>query len=263
MPDNFGRYSLAEMEDRVFRALKQNQAQVNTTTRAETTNYYPSQAFSNVDVDQQINASLVGLYSKVILNREDQFSQTFYQSVQAGRRGPYGFPPNMMQVRYMDWLEPGSCQWDQADEHRWKPMLMMDDPMDRAIERNSPGPSWKYDLGGTAFVLGRAPHCAWQNSVRIKAVVMPPYLVNSTDYIQARFVRQMQEAVILDAAFVLATSRRLNVAQELAPQKDEAESTLVATAENAHHAPSSVPQSSRMPANTYSGRRRGQRWGRY
>jgi hypothetical protein len=256
VPDGQGRYSLAEMEDRVFRALKMNQAQVNTTTRAETANYYPGQAFSNVDVDQQINASLVGLYSKVILNREDQFSQTFYVSVGAGNRGPYGFPPNTMQVRYMDWLEPGSCAWNQAEERHWRPMLMMDDPVDRPIEHNSPGPSWKYDLSGTAFVLGRTPHSAWQNAVRIKAVVMPPYLYNSTDYIQARFVRQMQEAVILDAAFVLATSRRLNVAQEIAPQKDEAEATLIATAENAHHPPSVVGQSSRMPANTYSGRRR-------
>lgn len=262
MPNNLGAYSLSEMWDRIARALKLNQAQVNTANQAEITNYYPAQGFSQTDLSQKINEALVDLYSKVILGREDQFSITLYQSVQAGNHGPYGFPPNTLQVRYMDWLEPGSISWDRAEERHWIPMLMIDDPAERAIERQNRAPSWKYELSGTGFSLDRRPHCAWQNAIRMKLVVMPPELVQPTDYIQARFVRQMQQCVIYKAAYALALPRKMPVAAEMKSKADEWEGTLIATAENANHPASVVSQSSRMPANTYSGRRGGQRWGR-
>src|SRR6185437_6447023 len=109
MPDSQGRYYLSEMEDRVFRLLKQKQAAVST-AGVESGVIVQGQAFSTTDIDQNLNSSLVGLYTEVVLNREDQFSQTFYTTVQMSNVGPYAFQPNMLQMRYMDWIDHGIGQ---------------------------------------------------------------------------------------------------------------------------------------------------------
>jgi len=259
VPDSLQRYFLSEIEDRIRRLLNQVQAQVNTTTGAETNPVIQSQAFSNTDIDQEVNRSLIALYTEIVLDREDQFSQTYYVSVGANNPGPYAFPPSMLQLRYMDWIDPGVGQASARPE-QWSPMNFMDDPMDRQMTRDFRGPTWQYDLSGSAFILNQNPNVANPSGVRIKCVVLPPELVNPTDVIVARFARVMQQAVIYDASQVLAQTRlRGTVSQEIAEGRQEWHQRLVTTAENAHKPPSTVSVSPRMPQMNYSGRRRGRR----
>lgn len=259
MPDSLGRYYLSEMEDRVFRLLKQKQAAIST-AGVESNVVVQGQAFSTVDIDQQINSSLVGLYTEIVTNREDQFSQTSYQSVQNGNAGPYGFPPGMLQLRYMDWIDPGIGQANALPE-QWVPMMFMDDPMARQMTDNYRGPTWQYDSSGSAFILNSQPTQDNPNGVRIRAVVLPAQLSGSNAVIQARFALVLQEAVIFDAAYVLAYSRLKSVTEEISVGRQEWHQRLITTAENAHKPPSTVMVSNRIPALSYSGRRRGRGWG--
>lgn len=255
MPDSLNRFYLSELEDRVFRELRLVQATVNTSTGAESAPVYQSQAISTTDIDRAINRALVKLYNKIIADREEQFSQTYYVTVQNGNVGPYSFPPNMLILRFMDWIDPGIGQTNALPE-QWVPMQYIDDPMDRQIAQNFRGPTWAYDNSGTGFVLNWQPTQDNPSGVRIKAVVLPPPLKNATDVIQARFAAVLQEVVIFEAAQNVAPpSTNPTLLSELAENREEWWQTLVTTADNAHKPPSQSMISSRLPQMTYSGRR--------
>ena len=254
------RYYLSELEDRVWRLLGMKSADVDPTTGVETNSTLQSQAVSKTDVDQQINSRLIALYSTMIKDREDQFSQTFYTSILANLAGPYGFPPRMKQLRYMDWIDPGIGQ-ARALPEQWVPMQYSDDPINRQMTRDNRGPMWKYASSGTAFVLDTTPRMDNPSGVRIECVVLPTPLVKPNDVIQCRFVAEVQEAVIFDAAYVLATTRVPGMlSQEITEGRQEWYQFVVTAAENAHKPPSTVTLSSRMPRMTYSGRRNRGRW---
>lgn len=252
--DSLGRYTLTDMEDRIRRMLSANRITVNTTTGAETSNIIQNQIFSNTDITQQVNTSLMMLYSEVVLAQPDQFSQTFYISVLQDNPGPYAFPFGMLQLRYMDW-KPENTPISQMRPNMWIEMLPLGDPMDRDISNDFGAPTWEYDSSGTAFVLSSWPDRNNDNGIRIRAVVLPPALAGGTDVIQARFVRVMQEAVIYDAAYALAWSKLKQVTDEMASERTRWHDRLIATAENAFHPPSAQMVTGRLISNNYSGRR--------
>lgn len=257
--DTLNRYSLTEMEDRVYRALKQKQATIST-AGVESGVIVQTQSFSTVDIDQQLNKALVAVFTEIVLEREDQFSQTFYVSIGNNNAGPYAFPPQLLQLRYMDWIDPGIGQANARPE-QWVPMNYMDDPMNRQMSRDFRGPTWKYDLSGAGFMLNSLPTQDNPSGVRVTAVVMPPPLVKTDDVIKARFATVMQEVVILDAAIALGKPRNMPAVGALMEDRQEWHQRLVSTAANAHHPPSTITLSGRLPSMSYSGRRRGRsRW---
>ncbi len=255
MPNATGLYSLSEMEDRVYRLLGQKQSTVSATGVESLVNVQ-GQAFSTVDIDQQINASLIALYTEVVMNREDQFSQTFFVTVKNQLAGPYGFPAGMLQLRYMDWIDPGIGQ-PNALPNQWTPMQFIDDPNSQQMADNYRGPTWQYDSSGSAFILNSLPQMDNPSGVRVKAVVLPPELVNPGDYIQARFARIFQNCCIYDAALVLGETELNSPNPRITEGRKEWHQRLITTAENAHKPPSTAMVSNRLPAMTFSGRRRG------
>jgi hypothetical protein len=260
MPDSLNRYYLSDMQDRIWRLLGLKQSEVDPVTGAETNVTIQSQAISATDLTQAINSRLIALYSKMIQEREDQFTQTFYTSIKAYLAGPYGFPPRIKQLRYMDWIDPGVGK-EHARPEQWVPMQYSDDPINRQMTHDNRGPMWKYATGGTAFVLDQMPTMDNPSGVRIECVVLPAPLVNPNDVIQARLVAELQEAVIFDAAFQLASKRiPSSLSAEIQEGREEWWQLLTAAAENAHKPPSTVTLSSRMPRMTYSGRRSRGRW---
>lgn len=254
MPDSLGRYYLSDMEDRVRRLLSMNQITVNTSTGAETSNVIQNQIASNTDITNQINTALIAVYSEVVLSREDQFSQTFYQSTTMNNPGPYAFPFGLLQLRYMDW-KPYNIPLNQMKPELWVEMLPYGDPMDRNSANSFGAPTWEYDNSGTSFVLNNLPSQDNPDGIRIRAVVLPPALVNQTDVIQARFVRVMQEVVIYDATYALAWSKLKQLTAETQAERDRWHKLMSATADNAFHPPSTQMVTDRLIRGNYSGRR--------
>lgn len=251
MPDTLGRYTVTEMEDRINRLLDGIQATINMSTGAETNPVIQEQNYSTVDMLQQINASLTGLYSEMILGREEQFAQTVYQTLTANNAGPYLFPPNMLQLRYMYYL-PDNINFNQAIPEQWVPMPEFDDQSDLRILQQYRAPAWRWE--GNGFILWRNPQTTNPNNVRMSCVIMPAELVNQTDVIQVRFVRVMQQAVIYDAAYNLAWSKMKQVSDEISKGRDEWHTRLISTVLNAYHTTSTQMVTDRFLRQTYTGR---------
>jgi hypothetical protein len=103
--DSLGRYSLSTMQDRIRRLLDSNQLVVDT-AGVEVSSTVQEQSYSDTDITNQLNESLTALYSEMIVGREILFASTIYLSTIANSPGPYAFPPQMLQLRWMKWKDP-------------------------------------------------------------------------------------------------------------------------------------------------------------
>ena len=250
--DSLGRYFLSTMQDRVRRLLDSVQLVV-ATTGAETSATIQDQSYSNTDITNQINESLTSIWAEMITGKEVLFATTVPLSTQANNPGPYSFPPNMIQLRWMKWKNPNCAQPKPAD---WYPMVFVDDPADWANQRAFDSPTLRWEAG--QFLMNNPPAQDNLNGILCNIVAMPNEMINANDVIQTpQFVRIMQQAVIYDAAYTLAFSKHKQVTDEIGGKRQEWHTKLMVLVENAYNVMSvQMVAPGRMPANTYTGRRK-------
>src|SRR5579864_528729 len=256
--DNLGRYALSDIRDRVRRLLDSLQAVV-ANDGSETSFTIQDQSVSNVDIVNQVNESLTGLYSEMIVGKESLFASTIYLGVSANNPGPYGFPPEMLQLRWMKWKDPGilfnpSIPTPQPIE--WYPMTQIDDHADWKNQDKFRVPTWRWEAG--QYYLNEVPQRDNPNGIQANIVTLPKELVKDSDVISIpQFVRVAQQAVIYDVAYTLAFSKRKQVPDELAKKRDEWHQRLIVLVENAYNSQSiQMIAPTRMVRDTYSGRAR-------
>jgi hypothetical protein len=254
--DSLGRYQLVDIRDRVRRLLDAYSMSVDPVTGAETNLTIQDQLISNTDIVNQVNESLTGLYTELVLAKPRSFSSIVYISTTANNPGPYSFPANMLgEPRWLRWKSP-SLDFNLAQPQNWTPMELIEDPNDYSIERAFGGtPTWRYD--GDGFRLNEWVPEDNPNGIMVNFMTLPPELVVDTAVIPLplRYVRIMQQAVIYDAAYTLAFSKKKQVTDELGTKRNEWHTRLNALAE-------SQPQSgsiqtiapTRMVRSTFSGR---------
>ena len=266
--DSLGRYQLSDMRDRVRRLLDALQLVVNTGTGAETSSTIQDQSFSNTDIVNQINESLIALWSEMIIGKETLFASTVFLSIKNSNPGPYAFPANMLQLRWMKWKDP-NIPFVQSGTNPtrpidWHPMTQVDDPNDYANQKGVFSvPTWRWESG--LFYLNEVPRQDNPNGIMLNMVTMPSELVADTDYITTpQFVRILQQAVIYDAAYTIAFSKKRAVPEELAKKREEWHTRLQVMVENAYNVQSQqmiAPR--RMVRGSYTGRfNRAARWWR-
>jgi hypothetical protein len=250
--DSLGRYAVSDMEDRVRRLLDALALVVSTVDGSETSATQQEQMYSNVDILNQINASLTAIYLEIILGKEFLFAQTVYLSTKANFVGPYGFPPNMLQVRYMKW-KPFSLNLTTVRPEDWRPMVMSDDPADMDMMQQYEAPTWRWDGGG--FRLNKNLTQDNTNGIELNMVALPSELVSQADVINAPFARVAQQAIIYDAAYNIAWSKLKQVTDEIKEGRTEWHQRLLTTVENAFNPVSKQFTSNRLIQNTFTGRR--------
>ena len=250
--DSLGRYYLSTMQDRVRRLLNGLQLVV-ATSGVETSSTIQDQSISNTDITNQINESLTSIWSEMITGKEVLFAVTVPLSTQANNPGPYSFPPNMIQLRWMKWKSPSITNPKPEDFY---PMVFVDDPADWANQESFNAPSLRWE--GGQFLMNRAVTQDNPSGIQCNIVTMPNELVNPTDVIQTpQFVRMMQQAVIYDATYTLAFSKHKQVTDEIGGKRQEWHTKLMVLVENAYNVMSvQMVAPNRMPASTYTGRRR-------
>lgn len=261
--DALGRYNLSVMQDRVRRLLDSLQLVVDSSGN-ETSATVQDQSVSNTDIVNQINESLTGLYSEMIVGKESLFATTIYLSTQANYPGPYQFPPEMLQLRWMKWKDPGvpfnpvAGQTLSPIPVQWYPMVQVDDPQDWNNQEAFHSPTWRWESGGdtSQFYLNNMVAQTNANGIQANIVSLPNELVNSTDVISIpQFVRIAQQAVIYDATYTLAFSKRKQVTDEISSKRTEWHQRLIVLVENAYNTQSmQMVAPARMLRNTYTSR---------
>jgi len=260
MPDNLGRYSLSDMRDRVRRLLASVSIVVNQTTGAETGSpVIQDQSYSNTDLVNQVNESLMSLYGQMIMGKETLFSSRIWVSIVNQNPGPYSFPLNMVQLRWMKWKHPNIAFTPPASPRpiEWHPMVQVDDPNDHDSQVGVyKAPTWRWDAG--VFYLNHVPQEDNVNGIMMNIVTVPNELVADTDIISMpQFVRFVQQALIYDVAYTLAFSKQKQVPGDLAKKRDEWHTLLMTLVENAYNTQSvQMVAPSRMIRDTYTGRSR-------
>lgn len=259
--DSLGRYQLVDMRDRVRRLLDSLNIVVSTTDGSETSSVVQDQSYSNTDINNQINESLTSLYCEMIIGKDTLFASTIYISTTANNPGPYAFPANMLQLRWMKWKDPttpftptlGSPSFSPLPIE-WYPMALVDDPSDWADQEAYNVPTWRWESG--QFFLNEIVTIANNNGIMANIVTLPTELTKDTDVIQVpQFVRVLQQTVIYDAAFTLGFSKKEWVAPELAQKRDAWHQRLMTMVENAYKTMSvQMVAPKRMVRNTYTGR---------
>lgn len=257
--DSLGRYFLSTMQDRVNRLLDSLQLVV-TTSGVETSATNQDQSYSNTDVTNQINESLTSIWAEMITGKESLFAQTVLLSTTAFNPGPYAFPANMIQLRWMKWKDPGIPFTPSGSPGTtpvpidWYPMAQVDDPADWGNQEAFNAPTWRWEAG--QFLLNNLVQQDNPNGIQCNIVAMPSELVNATDVIQTpQFVRIMQQAVIYDAAYTLAFSKHKQSTDELGGKRQEWHTKLMVLVENAYNNQSlQMIAPRRMMRNTYTGR---------
>jgi hypothetical protein len=255
--DSLGRYYLSTIRDRIQRLLDSLQLVV-ATSGIETSATLQDQSYSNTDIVNQVNESLTSIWAEMITGREVLFAQTVLLSTLANNPGPYAFPANMIQLRWMKWKNP-NVPFVPATSPKptdWYPMAFVDDPADWGNQEAFNAPTLRWE--GGEFLLNNLVAQDNINGIQCNIVAMPDELVNDNDVIQTpQFVRIMQQAVIYDAAYTLAFSKHKQVTDELGGKRQEWHTKLMVLVENAYNVMSvQMIAPSRMPANTYTGRRK-------
>lgn len=256
--DTLGRYQLSDIQDRVRRLLDAVSFAVDSGTGAESALTIQDQLISNTEIINQVNESLMGLYMELMEGRDSLFATTVYLSVSANNIGPYNFPPNMLDLRWMKWKSPSITLASVRPEH-WIPMAMVSDPNDRDMERGQhAAPTWRWE--GDGFVLNEIPQLDNAGGIQLNMTALPGELVNQTDTltVPARFVRVIQQAVIYDVACMLAAAKKRNVAPELSQRQATWHQRALLAVTNAYRPESIQMVSSRMIKTNFSNRKR--RW---
>lgn len=270
MPDSLGRYTLAEMENRV-RLLLDGYNQTLDGNGNVIASIVVNFLVSNQDIDNQINESLIALYTEAILGHEDLFAIEQYMDVLAGQL-QYSFPPNMLQLRWMRWKDaglqppslavPGASSQNVAHPYDYTPMNEVGDPQDAQMTvgyYRAP----TYRRNDDSFILNDYPRQNNVQGILMNFVALPAQLTPSTattpstSVIQAPFARLAQETVIYDAAYKLGATKNKQVAPEVQTMREEWHQRFMSAVENALHSVSVSLTSSRLISSTYSGRETG------
>ena len=259
MPDSLGRYFLSELQDRVKRLLDSLQLVVQPSGQ-ETSATMNDQSYSNTDITNQINESLTRLYGTIITGKESIFAVTEYLSTTANNPGPYQFPPNMIQLRWMKWKDP-NIPFNPTPSPNftpqpvdWYPMVQVDNPADWTSEEAYRAPTWRWEAG--MFTLNSVIFQANTNGIQCNFVAIPKELVNPTDIINVpMFTRYVQQVVIYDAAYTLAFSKHKQVTEEISSKRKEWYDLLTVLVENAYNKQSvQMTAPRRMIRGSYTGR---------
>jgi hypothetical protein len=271
MPDSLGRYYLgADMEPRVRRLLDA----LNLTLDAngnEIASIVTNFLVSNTDIDNQINESLIALYTEAILGHEDLFAIEIYMDIRAGILN-YNFPANMLQLRWMRWKDagqqppslavPGASSQSVAHPYDYTPMNEVSDPQDAQMTVGYyRAPTYRRNANG--FVLNDYPRQDNLQGILMNFIALPTQLTPSTaaqpstSVIQAPFALLAQETVIYDAAYKLAATKNKQVSPEVEKGREEWHQRFMSAVENALHSVSTQLTSARLISSTYSGRETG------
>ena len=282
MPNGQGIYYLSDMQDRIRRLLDAVSYQVNTTTGTESNLVIEDQSISNTELTNNINESLMRLYAEMMEGRDSLFAVTSWLSTVAHNPGPYVFPANMLNLRWMKWkrfgytnssqpygvqnVQPQGFPWPAsplAHSIDWYPMTMVDDPSDYNSQNDYYVPTWRWEGGG--FVLNRAPEYNNENGIMINYTVLAPELAGPNDTITLpkvlQLVRFVQQAVIYDTAVSLESSKKKMVNAEHQSARDNWHARVITETTNAYRTQSMqmvAPQ--RMGRMTFTGRRYRRSW---
>ncbi len=270
MPDSLGRYTLSEMENRT-RLLLDGYNQTLDANGNLIATIVVNFLVSNQDIDNQINESLIALYSEAIIGHEDLFAIEVYQDILAGQL-QYSFPLNMLQLRWMRWKDPGlnppslavpgSAVQNVAHPYDYSPMNEVPDPQDTQMSvgyYRAP----TYRRNANTFILNDYPKQDNVQGILMNYIALPAQLPPSTAatpslaVIQAPFAILAQEVVIYDAAFKLAATKNKQVSPEIQTGREEWHQRFMSAVENALHSVSVSLTSSRLISSTYSGRETG------
>ena len=138
-------------------------------------------------------------------------------------------------------------------------MVEVSDPMDKAIANGYfRGPTFRRNSDN--FILSRVPHENNVMGIRMNIVVLPPQLAASMAgtpsmaVIQGLFARLAQEVVIYDAACKLANFKKKQVLPDTEQLRDNWHTRFFAAVNNAEIQQSTNIVSTRLIAQSYSGR---------
>lgn len=252
--DSLGRYTLSEMQARIRRELGDAQLTVNTSTGAESASaVYPSQLYSNTDLTEALNYSMMNAFLEMCVDHEDIFAQTTYITISANR-AIYALPFNMIKLRWLK-IKPSSYSLSQIRPDQWQPMVYWDEDLSSGVQNEFAGSDKTYRREGDNIVLNWIPNENNSNGIMVNSVNLPPELVNSTDVVQSQFARPLQNFMIYDAAAHIGDTRESQVPPELKEQRERAHTLLMANVDNALQPPTVQLYSGRLVKTTYSGRR--------
>jgi len=251
--DSLGRYTLTEMEQRVRRELGDATLTVNTSTGVESASpVYPSQLYSNTDIDEALNYSMVNAFLEMCVDHEDIFAQTTYISVSANQM-VYALPVNMIKLRWLK-IKPASYALSSIRPDQWQPLVYYDENLSNGVQDEFAGAESTYRREGNNIVLNWIPQQSNSSGIMINSVNLPPELVNPSDVVQSQFARPLQNFMVYDAAVHLGDTREAQVPPELKEQRQRAHDLLMMNVDNALQPVSVQLYSGRLVKRTYSGR---------
>ncbi len=251
MPDNLGRYFLSEMQDRVRRELGDAQLSVGTDGVEIAPAIYTTQLYSNTDLTEALNYSMVAQFQEMWTDREDIFAQTTYITIIANHIGPYALPFNMLKLRWLK-MKPPSQGVLSIRPDQWRPLTYYDEDLTGGIQNQFGGATYRRE--GNNILLNFLPSSNNIQGILVNSVSMPRDLTNADDVVQSEFARPLQNFMIFDAAVHLADTRENQVSPHLQEQLERAHNALMATVDNALQPTQVQLYSTRLVKNTFTGR---------
>ncbi len=259
MPDEFNRYSLAELRAYVLRNL----ASLRVTTvdpisgqESGTTYLGLNAQFSLETLNMRINSSLTK--TSLLLNAENEtlFAKEVYYDADPGSL-QYPFPPDMCQLRGLWWKDPAlrapACP---DDFHIMSYQDNIEDPHEFTGQLGRP--TWR--RVGSFFVLSKDPKFFY-NGINVQGILVRyirwnHFLVNDTDYIDLPNAQVVQEVVAWDATMdSITTQDEMVDASGVAKNLEYWNQQLEIVARNSYRPPNIRLVGPSYHYNTFIGRR--------
>src|SRR5208282_3510893 len=202
MPDQFNRYSLAELRAYVLRNLASLRVQtVDPISGQESgTTYLGLNAqFSEQDLNMRINSSITK--TSLLLNAENETlyaKEVFYDAVPGSLQ--YPFPPDLCQMRGLWWKDASIAAPANPDSYRFMSYQdTLDEPHGFSGQVNRP--TWRR-VGGF-ILLNRDPRdfspAINVSGIWVRYIRWQSFLLTDESYINMHFAQVMQEVVAWDA----------------------------------------------------------------
>ena len=259
MPDEFNRYSLAELRAYVLRNLASLRVQtVDPITGQESGLTYLglNAQFSAQDLNMRINSSLTK--TSLLLNAENEtlFAKEVYYDADPGSV-QYPFPPDMCQLRGLWWKDPGIRA--PAHAHDYHIMSYQDDiEAPYGFSGQVGRPTWR--RVGNFFVLSHDPKHFYNGinvqGIQVRYIHWNRFLVEDTDYISLPNAQVVQECVAWDATMdCITTQDEMVDASGIAKNLAYWNQQLEIVARNSYRPPNIRLVGPSYHYNTFSGRR--------
>lgn len=233
MPDIVGRYTLAEMRERVWRRLDALRADTVSIIGEESITLTTDALYTVPDLDIAINKALVGHYVELVGNSNKAFSDEEEIDVVTNQT-EYQLPTDMVQLKGL-WWKDSSITYTILPPNERTYMHQVDEggPLDPSVANGAP--TYRRQLN--FIVLNEIPTVDNPKGILVRYVKWVNWLSRPDQVIETEFAQILQECVIISAALDLAWSKAKQDNPQWKTELGEWQSRLASMVRNTDNPP--------------------------